>query len=75
MDVTQVRWVFNLDVPRDPDSYVPRCARPCRYAPPGWFFSFLREEDDREASVMLGPSQEFLGISLEELPADFAEFL
>eukprot|EP00415_Alexandrium_ostenfeldii_P002843 UN2843 len=75
MDVTQVRWVINFDVPSDADSYVHRCARACRYGRPGCVVSFMRDDDDSEDSVMLGTYQEVLGISIDELPADFAEIL
>eukprot|EP00415_Alexandrium_ostenfeldii_P004839 UN4839 len=57
MDVTQVRWVINFDVPSDADSYVHRCARACRYGRPGCVVSFMRDDDDSEDSVMLEPTR------------------
>jgi len=71
IDVHQVSLVINIDLPRDPETYLHRIGRSGRFGRKGVAINFVAERDVEQLRAL----EQHYNMHVEELPANINDLL
>ncbi len=71
IDVQQVQFVVNFDVPRNPHTYLHRIGRSGRWGRKGIAINFVNRQDSKNVKFI----EEFYNTQIQEMPANYTEHL
>ncbi|KAF8984238.1 DEAD (Asp-Glu-Ala-Asp) box polypeptide 20 [Entomortierella lignicola] len=71
IDIDRVNLVVNLDMPKDPETYLHRVGRTGRYGTTGLAVNIVSEEESKTVEIL---RQEY-GITIEKLSPDDSQFI